>query len=92
MGYLIRQAVPSQAGRWPRSWPVGARRHDLACEGASGGHDDPPSVGGADYKTAGVSLLKDAQHVGNLLAGTWSGPPPADYNPLADIGGCEPDL
>ncbi len=37
-------------------------------------------------------LLENAQDVGDLLAIIWAGPTPADNNPLADIGRCEPDL
>jgi hypothetical protein len=40
----------------------------------------------------GVMLLENAQDVGDLLAIIWAGPTPADNNPLADIGRCEPDL
>ena len=39
-----------------------------------------------------VMLLENAHDVGDLLAIIWAGPTPADNNPLADIGRCEPDL
>jgi hypothetical protein len=48
--------------------------------------------GEADCVGTGVSTLKDAQGVGDRLAVTWCGPAPADHDPLADIGGREPDL
>jgi hypothetical protein len=37
-------------------------------------------------------LLEDAQDVGDLLAAIGGGAAPADHDPLADIGRCEPDL
>jgi hypothetical protein len=37
-------------------------------------------------------LLENAQDVGDLFAVTRCGPTPADDDPLADIGRCEPDL
>ena len=61
-------------------------------EGAPGGDNTQLPVRGADREGPGVGLLKNAQDVGDLLAVTWSGPVPADHDPLADIAGCEPDL
>jgi hypothetical protein len=37
-------------------------------------------------------LLEDAQDVGDLLDAIGAGAAPADHDPLADIGRCEPDL
>jgi hypothetical protein len=37
-------------------------------------------------------LLEDAQDVGDLVAAVGAGAAPADHDPLADIGRCEPDL
>jgi hypothetical protein len=37
-------------------------------------------------------LLEDAQDVGDLLAAIGAGAAPADHDPLADIGRCQPDL
>jgi hypothetical protein len=68
------------------------RRHDLPGEGTPGGDNDQLPVTGTDCEGTGVSLLKDAQDIGDRLAVTWCGPAPADHDPLTDIGGCEPDL
>jgi hypothetical protein len=70
----------------------GRRRHDLPGEGAADRDNDQLPVSGADREGTGVRLLKDAQDVGDRLAVTWCGPAPADDDPLADIGGREPDL
>ncbi len=48
-------------------------------------------AGAADCEGLVVCLLKDAQDVGHLRAAFGAGPP-ADHDPLADVGGCEPDL
>jgi hypothetical protein len=37
-------------------------------------------------------LLEDAQDVGDLFTAIEAGAAPADHDPLADIGRCEPDL
>jgi hypothetical protein len=37
-------------------------------------------------------LLEDAQDVRDLLAAIGAGAAPADHDPLADVGRCEPDL
>jgi hypothetical protein len=68
------------------------RRHDLPGEGASGGDNDQLPVGRPDGEPTSVSLFKDAQDVGNRLLVARTRPAPADHDPLADIGGCEPDL
>jgi hypothetical protein len=67
------------------------RRHDLSGECAPGGDHDKLPVTGADREGSGVSLLENAQHVGDPLAVIWAGPAPADNDPLTDIGSCEPD-
>ena len=68
------------------------RWHYLPGEGAPCRDNDQLPVRGADREGTGVSLLKDAQDVGDHLAATLRGPAPADHDPLTDIGGCEPDL
>jgi hypothetical protein len=86
-------AAPPSARHRASTALAGWRRwHDLPGEGAPGRDNDQLPGRGADCKGTGVRLLKDAQHVGNLLAVTWRGPTPADHDPLANIGGCEPDL
>jgi hypothetical protein len=50
------------------------RWHHLPGEGALGGDHDQLPVRGADREGPGVSLLKNAQDVGDLLAVTRSGP------------------
>jgi len=60
---------------------------------SAGGRDhDQRPVRGAHREGSRVILLENAQDVGDLFAVTWAGPPPADHDPLADIGGCEADL
>jgi hypothetical protein len=68
------------------------RWHDLSGEGAPGRDNDEPPVTGAHCEGTGVSLLKDAEDVGDLLFATSCGPAPPDHDPLADISGSEPDL
>jgi hypothetical protein len=84
-------AAPS-ARRWAGTAVAGRRRHDLPREGPPGRDNDQLPVGGADCEGTGVSFLKDAQDIGDRLAAPWCGPAPADHDPLADVGGCEPDL
>src|SRR5258708_27664285 len=72
--------------------PTGGRRwHHLSGEGASGWDHNQFPLTGADREGPRISLLKNAQHVGHLLAVTrsWS---PADHDPPADIGGGGPDF
>ena len=73
--------VASAGGRW---W------HDLPGQGAPGGDHDEFPLPGADREGPGVGLLENAQHVGHLRAvrRSWA---PADHDPLADIGGGEPE-
>src|SRR5258708_13828386 len=72
--------------------PTGGRRwHHLSGEGASGWDHNQFPLTGADREGPGISLLKNAEHVGHLLAVTRSWPP-ADHDPLADIGGGGPDF
>jgi hypothetical protein len=71
---------------------AGRRRHDFSGESTPGRDNDQLPVSGADGEGTAVSLLKNAQDVGDRLAATWHGPPPADDDALADVGGCEPDL
>jgi hypothetical protein len=68
------------------------RWHDLPGEGASGRDNDQLPVTGAHCEGTGVSLLKNAQDVRDHLAAALCGPAPPDHDPLADIGGGEPDL
>jgi hypothetical protein len=68
------------------------RWHDLPGEGAPGRDNDQLAVTGAHREGTGVSLLKNAQDVGDQLAATSRRPAPPDHDPLADIGGGEPDL
>jgi hypothetical protein len=83
--------LPSARGLASR--PLAGRRwDDLPGEGAPGRDYDQLPVRGADCEGTGVRLLKDAQHVGHRLAVTRCGPTPADHDPLADVGRCEPDL
>ncbi len=69
-------------GRW---W------HHFPSQCAPGGDHDQSPVTGAHREGSGVSLLQNAQHVGDLLATIWAGPAPADNDPLADVGHGEPD-
>jgi hypothetical protein len=72
---------------------AGRRRwYDLPGERAAGRDDDQVAVSGADCEGTSVSLLKDAQDVGDRLPVAWRRSAPADHDPPADIGGCEPDL
>jgi hypothetical protein len=88
------QGLPelSSGRRLARTPPPGGRRHDFPGEGAPGRDYDQLPVRGADRERTGVRLLKDAEHVGHRLAVTRCGPTPADHDPLADVGRCEPDL
>jgi len=79
--------------RRPSTAAAGWRRwHDFPGEGEPGRDNDQLPVRGAHCERGSVGFLKDAQHIGDGLAVTWCGPAPADHDPLADIGGCEPDL
>ncbi len=81
------------ARRWSSTAVAGWRRwHDLPSEGAPGRDNDQLPVTGAHCEGTGVRLLKNAQDVGDHLAATSRRPAPPDHDPLADIGGCEPDL
>jgi hypothetical protein len=83
----------ASARRWASTAVAGWRRwHDLPGEGTAGWDNDQLPVPGADCEGTGVSLLEDAQDVGDRLAVTWCGPTPADHDTLTDIGRCEPDL
>jgi hypothetical protein len=73
------------AARW-RRW------HDLPGEGAPDRDNDQLPITGAHCEGTGVSLLENAQDVGDHLAATWCRPAPPDHDPLADISGGEPDL
>jgi hypothetical protein len=75
----------STAAGW-RRW------HDLPGEGEPGRDNDQLPVTGAHCERASIGFLKDAQYIGDGLAVTGCGPAPADHDPLADIGSCEPDL
>jgi len=86
-----RTELPS-ARRLASTPLAGGRWDDLPGEGAPGRDYDQLPVRGADCEGTGVRLLKNAQHVGHRLAVTRCGPTPADYDPLADVGRCEPDL
>ena len=66
-------------------------RHDLPGERARAGDHDKLPAGGADREGTGITLLENAQDVGDLLAAIRAGPAPADNDPLTDIGRCEPD-
>jgi hypothetical protein len=68
------------------------RWHDLAGEGAPGRDNDQLPITCAHCEGTGVSFLKNAQDVGDLLAATSCGPAPPDHYSLADIGRGEPDL
>jgi hypothetical protein len=68
------------------------RGHDLPGERARAGDHDKVPAGRADREGIVVMLLENAQDVGDLLAAIGAGPTPADHDPLADIGRCEPDL
>jgi len=72
---------------WRRCW-----WYDLAGERAGAGdHDQLPVAGAADCEGLVVDLLKDAHDVGHLRAAFGAGPP-ADDDPLTDVGGGEPDF
>jgi hypothetical protein len=47
---------------------------------------------GADREGIGVTVFENAQDAGDLLAAIRAAPAPADHDPLAGIGGGEPDL
>jgi hypothetical protein len=68
------------------------RWHDFRSEGASGRDNEQLPITGAHCERTGVSFLKNAQDVRDHLAATSYGPTPPDHDPLADIGGGEPDL
>jgi len=68
------------------------RRYDLPGERAPCRDNDQVAVRSAHREGTGVSLLKDAEDVGDRLPVAWRLPAPADHDPPADIGGCEPDL
>src|SRR5882724_13201034 len=80
--------------RWPGAFVAAARAggHDLPGERARAGDHDKLPAGRADREGIGVMLLKDPQDVGDLLAAIGAGAAPADHDPLAGIGRCEPDL
>ena len=81
------------ARRWSSTAAAGwRRRHDLPADGAPGRDNDQLPVTGAHCEGSGVSLLKNAEDVGDHLAATSRGPAPPDHDPLADIGEGEPDL
>src|SRR5690348_12335364 len=84
----------SSGGLWMLAWAARRRCwwYDLAGERAGAGdHDQLPVAGAADCEGSVVGLLKDARDVGHLRAAFGAGPP-ADHDPLADVGGGEPDL
>ena len=86
-------ARTASARRWASTAAAGWRRwHDFPGEGEPGRDNDQLPVRGAHSERASVGFLKDAKHIGGGHAATWRRPAPADHDPLADIGGCEPDL
>src|SRR5947207_1849937 len=89
VGATTAESERSGAGAPPvlRRW-----RHHLPGKSAGGRDHDQRPVRGADREGSRVILLENAQDVGDLFAVTRAGPAPADYDPLADIGGCEADL
>jgi len=81
------------ARRWSTAAVAGwRRRHDLPGESAPGRDNDQLPVTSADGEGSGVSLLEDSQDVGDNLTAISGRPAPPDHDPLADIGGGEPDL
>jgi len=67
------------------------RWHDLTGEGAPSRDNYQLPIAGAHCEGTGVSLLKNAQDVGDHLAAISCGPTPPNHDPLADIGGGDPD-
>jgi hypothetical protein len=90
--FCARAAAPS--ARLGASTPLAQRRgwHHLPRKRAHRGNHNQPAIRGADGERGAIILLENAQDVGDLFAVTWTGPSPADHDPLAHIGGCQPDL
>jgi hypothetical protein len=89
----VRDRRIVSARRWSRTAVAGWRRwHDLPGEGAPGRDNDQLPIAGAHCEGTGVSLFEDAQDVSDHLAATSHGGAPPDHDPLADVGGGEPDL
>src|SRR5215470_13080333 len=91
----IPAGPPGSSGGWGMLAGAARRRcwwYDLAGERAGAGdHDQLPVAGAADCEGLVVCFLKNAQDVGHLRAAFGAGPP-ADHDPLADVGGGEPNL
>jgi hypothetical protein len=68
------------------------RRHDLSGKSAADGYHDQRPLSSADREGPSVCLLKDAQDIGHRVGVAWSGPPPAQDDPLTDVSRREPDL
>jgi hypothetical protein len=81
--WRLGAGTPSARRRW---------RDDLPGERPCVGDHDQLPIGGADGEGSRVMLLENAQDVGDLFAVACAGPAPADHDPLADIGGREPDF
>jgi hypothetical protein len=58
----------------------------------AGDDNELPVAAAADFEGLVVCFLKNAQHIGHQLAAIQLCWAPADRDPLADIGGCDPDF
>src|ERR1039458_3875887 len=85
--FCAQAAAPS--ARLGASTPLAQRRgwHHLPRKRAHRGNHNQPAIRGADGERGAIILLENAQDVGDLFAVTWTGPSPADHDPLAHIGG-----
>lgn len=80
------------ARRWSCTAVAGWRRwDDLPGEGAPDRDKNQLPFAGANSEGTAVSLLKNAQDVGDHLTATSRRPTPPDHDPPADIGMGEPD-
>jgi hypothetical protein len=85
--------IAVSARRWSTTVGAGWRRwHDLPGESAPGRDNDQLPVTGAHCEGLGVSFLEDAEDVGDHVTAISCRPAPPDHDPLADVGGGEPDL
>ena len=76
--------VPAWRRRWWYDFP-GERT-------LAGDHHELPVAAAADLEALVVGVFENAQHIGHQLAAIQLCWAPADGDPLADIGGCDPDL
>src|SRR5215469_1319015 len=86
------QSGRSGGSGWPTRWR--RRWDDLPGERAlARDHHELPVAASADLEELVVCFLKNAQHIGHpLAAASQLGWAPADRDPFADVGGCDPDF